>query len=343
MGAFSSRDATPPEPPPQHHPSVASIAALEGEASCTKGAPPRAAAGAAAAPEAADSNDVDDEHDDDEDINDDGSIADDGNIQTVWGAPEEGPGMWTEELFDDGRGHRLHDSAYYASRSDDDDDDDASWHDEVDSVAAEDDDDEEDREPYYHMDEPRIVRAFHVSEAIASLEDMPGVVEWLEVAMLRPPYDGGGRMRPPYGDGLIWPPYDDDTDDDDADEEGDDEEEVVHVEYSELLRRFVDLLLDPESQSIRELIVYDAHVDKYEEAHRNEMEHLLRDVVPGYRTLQKLAFATLHGGCSASSHLGAGIAHHKIGSAQRPVAVLAARRIHGRGRASGCRERHDPP
>jgi hypothetical protein len=29
--------------------------------------------------------------------------------------------MWTEELFDDGRGHRLHDGAYYASRSDDDD------------------------------------------------------------------------------------------------------------------------------------------------------------------------------------------------------------------------------
>jgi hypothetical protein len=265
MGAFSSRDAAPAEPSPhQHRP-----------ARSTKDAP-------------AGSNN--DEHDDGEEgINDEDIFADGNNIQMVWGAPEEGPGMWTEELFDDGRGHRLHDSAYYASRSDDDDDDEtsSSLRDEIDSVAAseddDDDDDEEDREPYYDMDEPRIVRAFHVGDAIDSLEDMPGVVEWLEVAMLRPPADGDGRMRPPYDAAAAA--------DDDADEEEGDDEEVVHVEYSELLHRFVDLLHDPESQSIRELVLYDADVDKYEDSHRNEVERLLRDVVPAYATLQKLAFA----------------------------------------------------
>jgi hypothetical protein len=67
---------------------------------------------------------------------------------------------------------------------------------------------------------------------------------------------------------------DEDHDDDDDDEKDD------PPPYSESLHRFVGLLEDPGCQSVRELILYDGHLDRHAGTVREDVERLLRDVVP---------------------------------------------------------------
>jgi hypothetical protein len=81
----------------------------------------------------------------------------------------------------------------------------------------------------------------------------------------------------------------------DADEEHDDDDDDQEDDpppYSESLHRFVGLLEGPDCQSVRELILYDGHLDRHAGTVREDVERLLRDVVPAYRTLRKLAFAS---------------------------------------------------